>query len=111
MSDATSKFDDFKPGETIVCTVTAEPGVPKRMLTIQRLMRRNPGIAKALKNGQLRRRQQPRFATRGGRPWHIREKVGKVAMVKAGAEWSMTYTLDIADDLRSVERFLDVKKA
>ncbi len=106
-----SRDMDFNPGQTITCTVTDEPATDDARQTIQRLMRRDPASARALKRGQKARGQRMRIKTRGGRPWRVRERVGKVVHAREGNSWTMTYTPDLERDLASVERFLEIKPA
>ncbi len=100
---------NVNPGQTITCTVKAVPGTDNACQTIQRLMRRDPASIKALKKGQKARGQRMRIKTRGGRPWRVRERVGKVVHAREGNSWTMIFTPDLEHDLASVERFLDIK--
>ncbi len=102
---------NLKPGQTITCTVQSVPATEDARQTIQRLMRRDPAAKRALKNGQRLRAQRMRIKTRGGRPWHVREKVGKVVHAREGHSWTMTFTPDLERDLASVEKYLEIKPA
>ncbi len=102
---------NLTPGQTITCTIKAEPGTENARQTIQRLMRRDPASTRALKRGQKARGQRMRIKTRGGRPWRVRERVGKVVHARPGNSWTMTYTADLEHDIASVEKFLEIVPA
>lgn len=102
-------LENVKPGQQITLTVEAEPRRDDQRQTIQRLMRRDPQTSKALRRGQLLRKRNLRTKQRGGRQWAIRERVGKVAHAARGATWTMTYTPDLEQDLRSIERFVAIR--
>lgn len=102
---------NFTPGQTIRCTITAEPGVKDRVDTIARLMRRDPGINRSLRKGQKLREQNMIIYNRGNRDWYKRAVCGKVAIVKTGNTWTMPYTPDLASDLASVASYLKIERA
>jgi hypothetical protein len=102
---------DFAPGQTIRCTITAEPGVKDRTDTIARLMRRDSGISRSLRKGQKLREQNMVIYNRGNRDWYKRAVCGKVAIVKTGNSWTMPYTPDLANDLASVAKYLKIERA
>lgn len=102
-------LDSIKPGQDIVCTVTKEPRTDNPRQTIARLMRRDPANIKSLRKGQMRRRRITPVHQRGGRRWYVRQKVGKIVHPIEGATWTMTFTPDIAPDLRSVAAFIEIK--
>lgn len=110
MSDQpTINATSFKPGETITCTVMAEPRAEGAKKTIARLMRRDPSNTKSLRRAQhLRGRRLNRYI-RGNRWWVAREKAARVVMVRAGETWSMPFTPELAADLNSVSRFIECK--
>lgn len=101
----------FTPGQTVRCTITAEPSVKDRADTIARLMRRDPAIARSLRKGQKLREQNMVIYNRGNRDWYKRAKCGKVAIVKAGHSWTMAYTPDLARDIESVKSYLTIERA
>ncbi|MEZ6234137.1 MAG: hypothetical protein R3B68_08100 [Phycisphaerales bacterium] len=102
---------DFAPGQTIRCTIQAEPAVQDRVDTIARLMRRDPDIARSLRKGQRLREQNMIVYVRGNRDWYKRAKCGKVAIVKKGNSWTMPYTPDLARDIESVKTYLTIERA
>lgn len=100
---------DLKPGQTITCTVQSEPTSQSKRLTIQRLMRRDPETIRALRRGQRLRQVNAQFHQRGGRPWQVRERCGKVVHPRVGNSWTMTYTPDLEPDIESVRKHLSIE--
>jgi len=99
----------FKPGQTITCTVKAEPRAEAAQKTIARLMRRDPENAKSLRHAQELRGKRLNRYIRGNRSWVAREKAAKVVRVETGATWSMPFTPELAADLNSVAGYIDCK--
>lgn len=104
-----STIDSLKAGQSIECTVTSAPRADAASKTIARLMRKDPAKARGLRRGQtLRARRNHRYI-RGNRVWYAREKAAKIVRVVEGEAWSMTFTFDIASDLKSVEKYLNIQ--
>jgi hypothetical protein len=40
-----------------------------------------------------------------------REKSARVVMAKKGATWTMRYSLDLANDIKAVEKYLKIEAA
>jgi hypothetical protein len=102
-------IDSIKPGQTLTVTVTSVPRTEDELQTIARLMRQDPSIKKRLEDAQKHRGDTLVVRSRGKRPWAVRRRVSKIARVEQGASWSMPWIPTITGDLRSVERFLDIK--
>ncbi|MDX2147667.1 MAG: hypothetical protein SFZ23_09110 [Planctomycetota bacterium] len=103
-----TSLDALKPGQKITCTVTSLPRSDDHVDTIERLMRRDVGVKRALRKAQRMRAQRITIYNRGNRDWVSREKPARVVYVKPGASWSMAYTPELAPDFRSVEKFLSI---
>lgn len=99
-------MSDFKPGQSIRCTVKSVPGSAGGKSTILRLMRQDADMRKALRRGQKERFRKTRVYIRGGRDFYIRPTAGKIARVETGESWTMDYIPHLAGDLRSVEQHL-----
>ncbi|MBS0187498.1 MAG: hypothetical protein JSS51_05485 [Planctomycetes bacterium] len=99
----------FKAGTNVICTVSSLPRATGAISTIERLMRRDPDNRRALARAQTKRRQRMNVYNRGNRDWVSRETAARVVRVTKGAEWKMVYTLDLAPDIASVARFLQIK--
>ncbi len=99
-------IDALKPGSTVKFKVVTAPRVEDHTQTIERLMRQDPDLKRGLSKGQKDRMQRLVVRSRGGRPWEKRERSAKVVRCEAGAEWQMTYVPQLANDLRSVAKYL-----
>ncbi len=99
----------YKPGQQIVCTISKAPISKSANETIKRLMRLDPANTKALRRAQRMRRQRMIVYNRGNRDWVSREKPARVIEVAAGNNWTMTFSLDLAGDLKRVAPFVTVK--
>lgn len=106
-----ASLDNIKPGQRITLTVTGAPRRQDECQTIARLMRQDPEIRRRLKGAQEHRMRNVVVRSRGKRPWVVREKASRYARAEKGASWSMIYIPQVAADLRSVSKFLDVKPA
>ncbi len=104
-------IDTLAAGDRIRCTVKKVPAAKGPTDTIARLMRKDPGNAKALRRAQELRRRRMHSYIRGGREWFSREKPAQVVRVDTGESWEMPFTFDIRPDLASVERYLEIQKA
>lgn len=103
--DATS----FKPGQDILCTVAKLPKAQASVTTIERLMRLDPDNKRALRRAQRMRSQRELVYNRGNRDWVSREKPARVVRCVSGATWTMPFTVDLADELASVSKYVTVK--
>jgi len=99
----------FKPGQQLICTVTAMPRTDDQTQTIERLMRNDTTAKKALRRAQKMREQREVVYNRGNRDWVKREKTARVVRVAKDTSWSMAYRFDMAPDLKSVAAFVSVK--
>jgi hypothetical protein len=104
-------LESLKPGQKISCTVTKAPVGEGRIATLERLMRRDPQNAKALRRGYKRRQQDLLVYNRGNRDWTSREKCARVVRVAPGSNWTMLYTVDLLPEFKSIERFIEIKTA
>jgi hypothetical protein len=107
----TTVVNGVEIGDTIECTITRTPSHTHELKTLRRLMRRDPDNARALRGSQHARRRHKVVKIRAGRPWHSREKCGKIVRVEPGSSWKMKLIPQLKDELKAVEQFIDVKKA
>lgn len=104
--------DLIAPQNTVTFTVTKAPARTAEQKTIRRLMRMQPHIQRGLDKLARRRRQQDNVTTvRAGRPWTNRARTTKLTRVAPGESFTLTITPQIIPDLKSVEKFLQAKKA
>ncbi|MBX3359566.1 MAG: hypothetical protein KF745_14190 [Phycisphaeraceae bacterium] len=101
----------LKTGQSIRCTITKAPRVVDREQTLLRLMRKDPAISRGLRKAQRTRRQDMVIYNRGNRDWVKRATCGKIARVTKGAQWTMTYTPDLASDFAAVKDYMEVQPA
>jgi hypothetical protein len=99
----------FKPGQNLVCTISADPKTDDQVATIARLMRMDPENKKALRRAQRMRRQRMVVYNRGNRDWYSREKAAKVVHVAKGKSWTMPYSRDMDGSLAAVASFVTIK--
>jgi hypothetical protein len=104
-------LDSLQAGQKIRCTITKTPRKAAAVDTIERLMRQEPGVKRGLRRAQRRRRQDMIVYNRGNRDWYKREICGKQVMAKTGATWTMTYSLQILPELRSLASYVSVQTA
>ncbi|MEQ9096420.1 MAG: hypothetical protein RIE32_09165 [Phycisphaerales bacterium] len=103
--------DSFNPGEKVSCTITGLPRSEAGKKTIGRLMKLDPQIQRGLRKAQTRRRQNMKVYVRGGRDWYAREKCGKGGQVRVGESFTIPYAPQVADDIKSVEKYLKLETA
>lgn len=99
----------FKPGQTLRCTITKAPRARAARKTVERLMWRDPAVAKGLRKGHKARRRTTEIYTRGNRDWVKRQECARIVEVVRGADWSMVYHHDLAADLASVKDYLSIQ--
>ncbi len=104
-------IESLKPGQNIKVTVASVPARIDGINTIERLMRRNPVVARGLKKAHKQRQQTLNVYIRGNRDWTSRVKCGKIARVVPGASWVMPFDLSISRDLASVATNLKIENA
>ena len=104
-------FDSLKPGQTITLTISKAPRTPSAISTVERLMRRDLDSRRGLRRAQRLRRQNMVVYNRGNRDWYKREICGKLVNAKTGATWTMTYSLQILPELKSLTSYVAVKSA
>jgi hypothetical protein len=101
--------DSYSPGQRLEITVKREPRAASEVKTIERLMRQDMEIKRALCTAQRNRRQNLYVRSRGKRPWEVRRRCARYASVHPGARWTMTFVPHLQDDLRSVQDHLEVQ--
>jgi hypothetical protein len=104
-----SKFDSFKAGQLLHCTLTKAPRSAGAESTIARLMRNDADSKRGLRKSQKIRRQTMLVYNRGNRDWTSRKTCGKVVHVAPGQDWTMAFDFSLLPDLKSVEEYLDVR--
>lgn len=104
-------MSDIKPGSQITVTVTKQPTNAAGRKTVVRLLSKDENVK--LENNRLKKARENHFrqTRRGGRFWDV--NVVKQHPVKGleGETGTITATLDVIQDLASVQRFVEVKPA
>ncbi len=104
--------DVIAPQKTVTFTIKSTPQRVAQRKTIRRLMRMQPHIQRGLDKLATQRRQKDNETyIRAGVKWVNRVKTTKLTYVMPGETFTLTLTPQIIPDVRSVERFLDVKAA
>jgi hypothetical protein len=106
-----STLTSLKPGQSIKCTVKAQPRTPDSRSTIERLMRQDAGAKRGLRTAQRKRAQRVVIYNRGNRDWVKRETCARIVTCAKGATWTMRFNVDLAQSLASVEKYLQVEPA
>lgn len=100
---------ELKPGTVVQVTVKRTPTNEAAAKTLSRIFAKDPA------NRRLRPRRKKLLAgaidirRRGGRPWEVRSKAPRLIRPTKGAACSLAVTVDLLPDLRSVERFIEIK--
>ncbi len=102
-------IDTLKPGQRIEVTIIRQPRAEGDRKTIARLMRQDPTIKSALRGAQKHRANTLVVRSRGRRPWAVRRRCARYANVAVGAQFSFVYIPHLANDLKSVEKHLEIK--
>jgi adenylate cyclase class IV len=102
---------NLKPGQSIRCTIVKAPRARAARKTVERLMWRDPAVAKGLRKSHKVRQRSTIIYNRGNRDWVKRQECARIIEVVRGADWTMTYHHDLAADLKSVEGYVQVNAA
>ncbi|MCE9620358.1 MAG: hypothetical protein K8R92_10710 [Planctomycetes bacterium] len=98
----------IKPGAKVTFKVIKIPASESSRKTIFRLMRMEDRVQKALtKLAKKRAKTDNRHQQRGGRTWIARKTASRVVVVKKGASFTISYSNQLAPDIRSVQKYLE----
>lgn len=98
------------PGSKIAVEIAKLPTNEAARKTIVRICRKDPAIARHHRHQQAKRPSWESWR-RGGKMWHHQMKSVAAVRVRAGARYTLRATLDVIQDLASVERFVKVSPA
>lgn len=101
----------FKPGQSIRCTIVKAPRARAARKTVERLMWRDPKVAKGLRKSHKVRQRSTIIYNRGNRDWVKRQECARIVEVVRGGAWTMTYHHDLAADFASVKDYLKIEAA
>lgn len=102
-------IDSLKPGQNVQCTIVKVPRARGSRKTVERLMWRDPAVAKGLRKSQKLRRRNTVVYVRGNRDWVQRLKCPRIVDVRVGEAWSFSYDPCLAADLASVKDYLKIE--
>lgn len=102
---------NLKPGQTVRCTIAKAPRARAARKTIERLMWRDPAVAKGLRKSHKVRQRSTEIYNRGNRDWVKRQPCARIIEVVRGADFEFVYHHDLAKDVASVADYLTVKAA
>jgi hypothetical protein len=104
--------DLIAPTQTVTFTIKKEPTRTADRKTVERLMRMQPDVQKALTRLSRRRAKSENVEyIRAGRPWVNRKRVTKLVRPELGESFTIFVSPQILSDIRSVEQFLEAKSA
>lgn len=106
-------LDKITPGDTVTVKVVKQPTNAAASKTLERVLCKDPAHAAEVRRHRKVRDANTPMSTRGGR-WRIWEgRMVKQHPVtgRAGEQGTVTATYDVLQDLKSVERFIEVAKA
>jgi len=103
--------DTIAPGSQIQLTIVKRPTNAAAVKTLVRLLSKDKKVK--AENERLRRTRITGFrqSRRGGRFWDINMVKQPAVVAKIGASRTITATLDVLTDLKSVSKFIEVKPA
>lgn len=101
---------DITPNSDVTIEITSRPTSRGARLTLERLFRKDPEIAKTYRRFKETRPSLTQ-KRRGGRWWSHRMQTKPNFAVEPGRSFTVRTTLDVVRDLESVERFVKVTTA
>ena len=104
-------LDKIKPGSQIRVDVLKTPRRGSAVLTLVRLLSKDPEIAKQNQLQRKIRQKNQRPTKRGGRIWMVRAVKQRPVRGCRGESGTIKATVDVLRDLRSVAQFVEVSKA
>lgn len=98
------------PGSTIKLEIAKLPSNAAASKTLVRLCRKDPTIQRHHRH-QQRKRPSLEFWNRGNKQWHHQMKTQSPVTLRVGGAYTIRATLDVIQDLASVEKWVKVSKA
>jgi hypothetical protein len=97
------------PGATVSITVKKAPTSGAAAKTLSRIFAKDPANRRLRARRKDLRTDETFFIRRGGRPWGVRPKAPRLVQPGAGDSCKVLATVDVLNDLGSVERVVDVR--
>lgn len=104
-------LENIAPGSKVVVKIVKKPTNAAAIKTLVRILSKSTRVK--AENARLLKARKTYFrqAGRGGRFWDIHVVKQRPVKGAEGESETLTATLDVLTDLRSVSRFVDVTKA
>ncbi len=103
---------DIAPGSRVNVKIVQEPTNAAGRKTLERLLSKSPAAQKEARRQEKVRRAGFRTKQRGGREdWAFRVPRQSPVDLKVGEAGTITASIDVLKDLRSIERFVEVTPA
>ena len=104
-------IEKIKPGRLVQVNVLKTPRRGSAVLTLVRLLSKDPGVVAYGRLQRKIRRKTQRPTKRGGRIWMVRRVKQRCVHGRRGESGTIRATADVLNDLRSVAPFVEVTKA
>ncbi len=104
-------LDTIKPGSTITVKIVTRPTNIAASKTLERLLAKDPAVKREVARHRRIRESNTTTKTRGGRDWVQRMPKQHPVEGKLGESGTITASLDVLRDLKSVSRFVEVEAA
>jgi hypothetical protein len=104
-------LENIETGQTVHVTITREPTNASARKTLTRLLSKDPAVAKEEQRRKQVREANKRKRIRAGRPWIVRPVKKPALAGRQGESGTLRASYDVLKDLKSVERFVEVKPA
>jgi len=106
------KNPQIAPNATLTFTIKSEPKRSATRKTIERLMWMQPHAKKDLSMLQRHRKQKDiKYTIRAGRVWFDRPRATRTVRCEKGTSFTLYVTPQIVNDLKSVEKYLNIASA
>lgn len=104
-------LDKITPGSRVNVKIVKQPTNTAAAKTLVRVLSKDQDVT--AENKRLRKSRDRHFRThqRGGRQWAVRVVKQRPVRGEVGEAGTVTATHDVINDLRSVERFVEVSAA
>lgn len=103
--------DKITPGQQVRVEIVKRPTNAAALKTIQRLLGKDPQIAKNDEVATNRRRRGFKTKPRGGRPWNLYKSRLPLVHGEVGEAGTLKATVDVIRDLGSVSKFVQITAA
>jgi NAD-dependent oxidoreductase involved in siderophore biosynthesis len=104
-------LENITPGQKVQVTVAKQPTNQAAKKTLARLLAKDPQVAAELQRRSEVRQSKKHVRTRAGRPWFVRPVKKPAVVGDQGESGTFVARYQELKDLKSVQRFIEVKPA